>query len=363
MRIRQMPGRLALLVLLSCLLAAAPGVVLGDGGFAKIYSPYGTWEEMARSPRSEALGGSDMAMAGGPFASLSNAAPLPEGNGVSLGYGFFDYSPYSIAVFDVSYAVRSLGVAAEYGPWRISAVGVRQTSDGYVIRTAYNPEGTLDESEDNLVLLNGSADLSWLFLPRLANFRWTLGAGGRYHETSQFGITSDAWDLDLGTSARLSRPFRRGRLEYGVSVMLRNATNESISYNNMDRTLPRFRDLGVAATLVQDFTGLPGDDLRIQLTYANRKDQVADEEGFFGDDRYGIELTAREILTLRAGHDNRRNPEKKWSYGLGISLLPDRISDSFDLNYDYAHLSDFEDEYEVYNGERDTHSFTLRYHF
>ena len=109
-------GKSSLIALAGCLLAAAPQTVLSDGGFAKVSTMTGQWEPMARSPRSEALGGADMAVAAGPFATLTNVAPLPEGGGADLGYCASDFFSF--------WDIDLLGGSVERGPWRFSAVAI-----------------------------------------------------------------------------------------------------------------------------------------------------------------------------------------------------------------------------------------------
>ena len=108
---------MGLIGLISVLTAAAPGTVHADGGFAKVGTFGGQLEKLVRSPRSEALGGADMATASGSFATLANTSPLPEGNWIGASYGGFYY------LSDTK--IDSLGSAFENGPWRLSAVGAR----------------------------------------------------------------------------------------------------------------------------------------------------------------------------------------------------------------------------------------------
>jgi hypothetical protein len=356
-----------LIVLLGLLLIGAPNAAQAEGGFANVGSTTSTWANEAHSPRSVALGGANMAAATGPLATLNNAAPLPAGDHAGVGYGFFKFSLFP--EFDLHYDYS--GVCLEHGRWRFSATGVKMKSDPILIRTAYNPEGdgrtfTLEEK---FVLLNASCDLVGLIMPEVSAIDWTVGLGWRYHDFQWSDDSVGGWDMDLGTSARWTHAVDKGRIEFSGSAMLRNFADQSVIYvddfrGDSESTLPRYRDFGLAVSFFGDLADRPGDELAFRLMYSRRKNQNLDEEGFFGSERVGAELTLFEILALRVGNDDSRVTEENRSYGFGLTL-PERYSGSFVIGYDFAKLNNDEsfesDLIWSIDRSRTLHSITVLY--
>ena len=338
---------LILTVLLVTICSA--GSVMAQGGFAAIDFRPGYTESLLQAPRSAALAGSDMAVAAGPFATLTNAAPLPAGNWAAVGYGSFEY----LSEIDFTY----LGAAVERGAWRLGAVSGIQD---YTARTAYDPVGT--DGETDFLLLSASYDLTQRLLQRYPDLDWTVGLGYRYHSFDLGDDSVDGWDLDLGTSARWTREVPQGRLEVCGSFLLRNVADQTLSYNTDEGSLPRFRNFGLAVALVEDLDKFAAEEVRLQLMCSTVKDQISDNGGFLGDDLYGAELTLLEVASLRVGYDGERILEDELSWGLGLRL-PTALTGPFVLGYDFADLDDGGTSYIPGSGERNLHSFFVRYRF
>jgi hypothetical protein len=346
------------IVVIVSLLIAAPTMALAADSFAKIGTFRAQWEKLARSPRSEALGGSDMAVASGPLATLSNTAPLPDGHGIGIGYGRFE----AYAGDTIDY----LGTAFDYGSWRLSAVGARMVMDPMLVRTAYNPEGTGEtfDAGFKFVQLNASLDLAGLsgaMAPEFSPLRWVAGIGYRHRFMELAEVSVDAWNVDLGTSASLTRRTQSGWLQISGSAHLRNVTERNIVYDERESRLPHVREFGLAATIIQDLADREGNELQFRALLSTRKDLVYGDSRFFGDHRIGFELTLFEILALRSGRDEARYIERDTSYGLGL-ILPEKWTGSFLVSYDYARVSIDDSRGSTFTN-RDLHALNLRYFF
>lgn len=359
MKIFRFAERHGLLLPLFCLLIASPGAARGEGGFAAVGSLPGMLEYVARDPWSEALGGAGLAVATGPFATLANAAPLPAGDQAGLGYGFFKY--YNFYNYDYLAAVD------ERGPWRFSAVGVQMKTDPIINRTAYNPEGdgTTSVYTNKFLLLNASYDLAAKLWSAHPDLQWTVGAGWRYHQFQWDDESVGGWDTDVGTSVRFTRPLGRARVEISGSALLRNVAHQTLVVDNRTGALPRFRDIGLAVAILFDLMERQGDELALLLARSTRKDQLVEDDGFFGYERLGAELNLFQIVALRIGDDNRRRIEEQTSYGLGLTL-PESLTFPFTVGYDFAKLNHNEELDSLglpINGERELHSIIVQYRF
>lgn len=339
-----------LVALVTCLPLSAPDPTWAADGFAKVGTFGALWEKLARSPRSEALGGSDMAVATGPFATLVNTSPLPTGDGIGAGYGRFGMMGDAV--------VDYLGGTFEYGPWRLSAIGARWTMDSMVIRTTYEPDGTGEtlDASSRFFQTNASCDLTALadgIRRTFPGLQWTVGVGYRSRTMELAESTSDAWNLNLGTSALLTQALGSNWLQFGASAQWTNVTNEYLVFDLRHTKLPRMRQFGWALAFLQDLSPREGNELRFAVTYSVSKDLNWDDGSFFGDNQFGFELTLFELVALRMGRDENFTIENNTAYGVGL-MLPRNPAGRFRFSYDYAYRNS-----DIDGGDRHLHALSV----
>lgn len=352
--------RMRLLPVLLPILLGAACPALADNRFDLYVQALGYLKPLARTSRTEALAGADLALATGPLASLTNAAPLPEGPRARLEYGTFVYRTYNDFEFDFDLT----GAGLEGGGAHLDLVWMRIRSEEIVIRTAYQPEGngTTFRYVDQYHQANASYDLARLLLPAHPQLQWTVGATGRRHTISVADETQHAWNLDLGTSARLTKRQEQLRFELAGAATWSNVTDATIALTDTLRSaeteapLPRFRHLGLTASLGADLLDRPGDELTMRMMTAWRTDRHADETDLL----WGSELLLADVLSLRFGIDAGRVQQKDFSWGFGVTL-PRELTHDFVVGYDFAKLNDDEpqdpDLLEI-DGEREVHTVT-----
>jgi len=339
---------------------------LAQGGFAKVGTHVATWEALARDARSEALGGADLAVATGPLAALTNAAPVYESDRAEAAFGWYEYH------FDSD--VQNLACSVQAGRWRFGAIGTRWRMDPIPIRTAYDPEGTgetIDVKQD-FVLLNVAYSPVLVPMPLARNIDWTIGAGLRRHryemeldedfvfDEDTYAREYDGWDTDLGLTGRWVTPLTGGNAAITGSVLFRNPFDQKVDLGIEDAFLPRFRNVGLAAEANLEVFGTGRTDLRFAVMLAYRKNLNFDDSyGFLGDNSLGVEITVLDIASLRIGTDNYRAYADEASWGLGLSLPP-WCPGPFIARYDYTQLDGNPDFLYL---ERDQHTITAGIRF
>lgn len=302
-----------------CLLLSTP---VAAAGFSALGQVFYQSDWIFAGARAEALGQADLALPRGPLSTLFNPAPLPDGQGVHVGYGHMDYV--------AGFACQQYGLAWENGPWRFSAVRSEFKAEDILVRTAYQPEGTgeLFSSEQRQQVFAVSLDIAQLSYPD-SPWNWTVGLSHRNYRSSIQEDVSRFDGIDFGSSARRFYQLNQAGLEASVSGVLRNI--------DKDKFTPESTHIGVALTM-----HLFNDD---GLGYLSCSLMAAQEDGpkdpdFFGTSRFGLELTGLGILSLRMGHDSHAfGGTSQWGAGLTI---PERWIHPFSLTVDYGSLDAWE---------------------
>lgn len=340
-------------VLLVVLAASSAALVspAAAARFAKVGSFNGHWQRMMRDARSEALGGSQFALADGPFASMENAAPGPGRDGIEIGATEFDL-PYA------GMGWRQMGLAANWKRLRLGLVGARYLTDDMLVRTAYQPEGTGEtiDVEESFLICNLAYDLPIFESPV---WDWAVGAAWRRHTFSIDENEWRGWDTDLGLTGRWRRSRGDDPLAVTGSVLLRNFLEQDVEYEERRAELPRFRNLGLAVSWAHDLLGTERHDLVLKVGVATIRDFSSGDQGFFGDLRSGVELGLFDLVSLRFGADERRTYADEQSWGAGVSL-PSWYSQRWIARYDFVQLG--EDDNGIYDNTA-RHSFTTGVRF
>jgi hypothetical protein len=311
------------------LLAAAQSA--GAAGFARVGTFGASWERHALSGRSIALGAADLADAQGALAPLVTAAPRRGPDGVTAQYTFFDWTRYI--------DVRLLGFAAEFHGIRISVVDAEFDLDPMEIRTAYQPGGTGEyiDAKETFSTVGASVDVLPLILEGPSAWSWTVGVARRAHEMTLAETSAKAKDWEAGTTVGWGRAVRGGRLALAAGLHQRGLEKSTIVYDERHTLLPRWRDFGLCASLTRDLNDRPGAELEFKALYGTRKNLDYGENGYFGDRRYGFEVTWQDLVSLRWGRDDTGTIRNEWNYGLGLRWL-EPWRHRVELRYDYTAL-------------------------
>ena len=324
------------------LLNAMPAL---GAGFAQVGTFAYTWEELFTGTRQTSLGQADLAGAYGPSAVLLNAAPLPEGDGVTGEYGANAY------ILDTE--MTAWGGAVEWRGWRAGYLRNDFNMDPQLVRTAYNPEGTGEtfEAGDDVTLISLGYDLG-----RLLNddgpLQWTLGAVYRdYHSwLAASEINASTWDV--GSSAGWTTQHSQGWARMSGALSWQNITAEEIDYDERQSFLPRAVRAGVTLESTFGQANWGTEMLRVLLAFSHR----FNPEDFRGrdTDHFGFEVTGAGMLVARMGYNSRYDKSFN-SWGLGLILAQDFMG-PFTVSADYG-------TYDMNFGEQEMWSVRARWSF
>lgn len=343
-------ARAHLLALVSLLLVVPP---------ASAYSSNPFVQDVVPDARAEGMGRAFTAIADGPSGIWWN----PGGLGLQRGWGATPFSTQivghpsrdadkaTLRFYGLAGRVRRIGIATHFGRWEYEAGAWPRVSDSSLL---------LGFGVDLVELRRGEAD------PRL---QWGVGAAlrrnsihvsaGTWPDGERHGaLDEDAWDLDLGTVARLAQPIL-GLPSFPISPAAQGVDSSFLAgrfglkiQNSLDRRIgpgdsPMGRVLRVGFGLEGGFIATPplGHLLHALATFDIEKSFT--EEEVPRNLKYGFEAVLLGIFAYRYGEldDHRRftiyRPDgrevvernyRRATHGIGIRMGGERLS----VGLDYA---------------------------
>ena len=302
-----------ILVLVTLPLGAAPAAA---AGFVKVGLFSFNWEGERTGARLTALGGADIAGEQGPEVVLVNPAPLGTGTGAVAAYSRLD----NFIVWD-DVDLESYAVAGGWEALRVTFCRVGYGKDGFIVRTAYEPEGGEYSSYLNSMTVLG---LSWEAARRwLRDTPWRLAVGvsQRHYRADLMGRVTSADGWDVGATLGWETHFSGGGLRISGAWSKQNVSGATVDYGVFLTTatavpLPEPWRGGVSARVHADWPALSRELVALLVAYTHME-HVGDYP--YDADQYGVELILGGALAVRYGRDNDRNTEPE-SWGLGLVL-------------------------------------------
>ncbi len=338
-----MKARIFFTILLAFLLLPQ---ISGAAGFARVGAFGFVTEKLFTGARSSALGYADMAAASGPFGILLNPAAPLTGPTYQVGYEYSDYIS--------DFRVNNWGASYQTSRFRFSLVRHEMKLEG-LIRTAYNPEGTgeIFKIVDQAYSLGAAVDV----LPGQPGDRpWSmiLGASWRHYRSrieSTSTTSNHARDLNLGLTLSHHRTLDGGWVEISGAVMVQNALEGSILFDDRDSLLPSYFQTGLALTWALQPAHEPSPSLRLLLAFS--RVGPLDSRGYQVPQcsRWGLEISCFELIDFRVGDSDHFLPlDNSTTWGLGLHTPGHWLGD-FRLSASWSAMdfAPLEDSYQVWD--------------
>jgi hypothetical protein len=282
-------------------------------GFVKIgtYSFNGDGELVGA--RLTALGGADIAGEQGPEVVLANPAPLGFGTGAVAAYSSLaQYLPWEDDV-----ALESVAVAGGWETLRVSFCRVGYGKDDALLRTAYDPEGSLSSYHRSMTVLG----VSWEAARRwLGGTPWRLAVGvnQRHYRFDNYGRVTSADSWDVGATLGWEKRRRGTGLAVRGAWSKQNVAGKGLRYYPQLPELPLQQPWRAGLTVRGhlDWPGMSRELVALLVAYTHLEETV---RYYMDADQYGVELTLGGVLALRYGQDNDTVSAPE-SWGLGLVL-------------------------------------------
>ncbi len=245
----------------------------------------------------------------GPTAHWWNPAPLLRDDALEASYTAYDF-------FVDGYHWRPFALRAT---WRNFSIGVVRTNLSFRsrVQTAYDPVGEDVEIDQDTLLIGVAADVArWLF-PWTTRWSWSVGANLKQYGVSVDRVGENVYCPDLGmTLAGWVAATEDLDLRILGTATVRNLIEGSL--NLLDAaTFFRYYQYGIGleARFGHADGGRP---LVTRLACAWRRD-LEDHRDYFDSDNIGIEVTYRQIVTLRGSHTHANSyVDDVWAWGAGL---------------------------------------------
>lgn len=153
-----------------------------------------------------------------------------------------------------------------------------------------------------------------------------LGLNARYVQQNLSAVTANSYNFDLGVLYRVPGKEWYSNLDWGFAY--RNLGPKP-SYLRESHRLPAQWDMGVAFSPYQG---------KIASTFEAHK--PTDEDLYFS---FGVEVTARRLLSFRAGYRTGHDVMKGITVGTGLDLWQDRLQ----LDYTFIPFEEFSSVHRV----------------
>ncbi len=301
-------GLFAAFALITALLLSSPSLTMA-AGFVKVGTFGFNWEGIHNGSRQTAMGSADMAGAQGPSAILLNTAPLPTIDGVDVEYG------RSKLYLDVDH--ETMGMSASWRGLQVNYVRAQLLTDPMLIRTAYQPEGTGEyfEMTSEMKVLGASYDIGQHLEPS-GHLAWTIGAAWRRYDGSLADFEYGESTYDVGTSLRWRVNHARGWTDFKGGFWVMNQSGKSVAFDERESSLPEASRYGLSAESVINSRHSNQEMLRVVVAYAE-----ANYDSYFYEDQdhLGAELTALDLVSVRAGNNSRLGDSNSWGVGLRVA--------------------------------------------
>lgn len=288
-----------------CLLLASSSSA-SAAGFARVGTFGFTWSGMFSGGRLASLGGSHLADSS-PATILVNPAPLSTGNSASMSYDYLNY--YN------DFEFHTFSGSAELNNLRLNFATQDYGADSIIIRTAYNPEGIGGpfDSHSRMTVLGLSYDLGRALIHD-NSIRWAVGASWRTYSGKISDNSSSANAYDIGTTLSWRTGNADGWMGLTGVVAMENVSETEITFDERRTMLPSPTRTGISFEAARSLSNHQGELFKILVAYSRTQGTEA-----LPVDHFGFEILVRNLIALRAGHNNRFG-DGSTTYGLGVIL-------------------------------------------
>jgi len=318
------------------------------------------WEPEFHGARTAALGSSDIATPSGTMAFTHNPAAPKEGIPIQVCYEASKWIPNEY--------MNNFAIAGEWKRFRMGMARNEISSISKIIWLAADPaEGPVEGADppedqwENFIQSTWTVGISAELLPgkwQDSGFTTTVGANWRHYRESWATSTIASNDADLGIIVGYRHQIKNGWVSLAGAATVQNVIDASYDWHGWESALPGYGQFGGTLTGAWVRPESEKELLRMLIAYSHRNERWDEDRLLFNADRWGFEITALEILSLRCGDNDDPLPGAK-SVRMGFGLLiPRRYIGPVDVRLDWTNFDTGK-----YIGKQNVIGATVGYYF